>query len=527
MRKKVLLELQKKIQENLEAFYAAAYAVTGEREGAEKLAEDAVFLGAKRYNDLMNKARFYDIVMQKIGAGEKNGFEPCDCDLLCARIMARVRAWNIKSAIAKVSGTTAIICAVVIGAVSLILPKVYEAKSNQVLLMNDTIALEGDYDISELVNYHRASDKIELSEGLLNRIGRSVETRNLVSMMTAPDGTPYLLVNDFGKMNTYVTTFTLYRGYEDGWKAVGTGDIGAGYENDGGHMWVSSELYVFADNDSDAYVVLREIKDIVIYRYDKKEETFEKTATIPYINITDFIATMVVTFDPNVGESGTAYIAYRKDENVTVLRYDTATDTHTVITSDLRLSSSNTSFYIAAHHDIVYILDVLSASVKSMTLYALYPDGYADSVILQDERTFPVFMGFDEKGKLHIVGSYGEVQYIFSEDLSFVRGGLSMSYHYYEDSDYYSSIIGGFVGKDGRIYCVEQYSGGAAGESNFIAICMLDSEDPSKSTFINGFDLIDNIGNVNYMNGKDCWFFTSEYSQDEYYMVYFHINELD
>ena len=275
MRKKVLLELQKKIQENLEAFYAAAYAVTGEREGAEKLAEDAVFLGAKRYNDLMNKARFYDIVMQKIGAGEKNGFEPCDCDLLCERIMARVRAWNIKSSIAKVSGTTAIICAVVIGAVSLILPKVYEAKSNQVLLMNDTIALEGDYDISELVNYHRASDKIELSEGLLNRIGRSVETRNLVSMTTAPDGTPYLLVNDFGKMNTYVTTFTLYRGYEDGWKAVGTGDIGAGYENDGGHMWVSSELYVFADNDSDAYVVLREIKDIVIYRYDKIAETFE------------------------------------------------------------------------------------------------------------------------------------------------------------------------------------------------------------------------------------------------------------
>ena len=62
MKKATLKELENKIRENIACFYAKAYAVTGNREEAEALTEKAVFDGAKRYGDLMNKARFFDLL---------------------------------------------------------------------------------------------------------------------------------------------------------------------------------------------------------------------------------------------------------------------------------------------------------------------------------------------------------------------------------------------------------------------------------------------------------------------------------
>ena len=56
---------------------------------------------------------------------------------------------------------------------------------------------------------------------------------------------------------------------------------------------------------------------------------------------------------------------------------------------------------------------------------------------------------------------------------------------------------------------------------------MLDAEDASVYTYINGFDLIDNTGFQHFQNGKDIWHIAYEYNQEETYLVYFHINELD
>ena len=123
MKKATLKELENTIRENIACFYAKAYAVSGNREAAEVLTEKAVFDGAKRYGDLMNKARFFDIVEQKIGSGDYTAAETTDCDALAERIIKRVRAWNVRSTIVKWVGGTAAVVAILAGSLSLILPK--------------------------------------------------------------------------------------------------------------------------------------------------------------------------------------------------------------------------------------------------------------------------------------------------------------------------------------------------------------------------------------------------------------------
>lgn len=548
MRKKERLDLESKIRENIERFYKKAYTAVGEREKAEKLTENAVLYGAKRYADLMNKERFLDIIEQKIGNGEHTGVAPCDMTALSERIIRRARAWNIRSTVGKILAMVTAVCLIAIGAYSLIFPKLYEARSKEVPVMRDTIAIAGDYDISELVNYQRVSDKLALSADMVTRLQYHAFAKHLTFAVTAPNGTPYFMVNQMEAFEGESLPFALYRGDEQGWHEVAVGQMGGGYYSYGSYVdvgWWPSDIHMFSDNDGDIYIVVRLAEDILFYRYDSKTEFFGVAVTIPFhdnYNSNSF----AVTFDSDFGETGTAYIVCRKEPAVydedddggwaSVFRYDTATNTLSLITEELRLISENSSLNICAKNDIVYVTDCINGfsdmnRAATMLLNQIYPDGYVDFDYFEQGYYAPIVaMEMDEDGKLHIItndGSRAHWHYVFSEDLTFQKGLLKMAYHHYEGTEYYRYVIGSFLGKDGRVYCLEYYVDYGMGERSFIAIGMLDSEDPAANTYINGFDLVDNVGHLCMMNEKDIWYITSEYNMDEAYLIYYHINELD
>ncbi len=522
MKKATLKELENKIRENIACFYTKAYTVAGNREEAESLTEKALFYGAKRYGDLMNKARFFDIVEQKIGSGEYQGVESIDYDGLAARIIKRVRAWNVRSTIIKWVGGTAAVLAILVGGISLILPKIYEARSNDVVLMENTIAIGGDFDNSEVVNYQKISEELGPSKETLNTILGRIFLERIASAVTTKNGTTYVAVNNFDTLEGE-STFTLHRAYANGWEAVGTGDIGATqlfpYAM---NLWLQSEIYTFADNESNVYVVTRLEPEIMIYKYDIKTELFEKKASIPFTHIT-YTDLLFVEFDPDYGENGTAYLIANELSKLKIFRYDTATDTVSVIREDIELTTEYGEFSCCVDQDTSYVIHTTS---DGTLLYQIYGDGYFDALRLHEYRVRIHSMATDREGRLHLLVEDEEIKhYIFKED--FLYEAEILDQLYYQDTDYYRSASNLFLSDDGELYYIETYNDGSLGENCFLALGKLDGEDPSKSTYINGFDLPDSFSMMRF-EGEDIMNYTYAHSDvRDCYIVYFHINMID
>lgn len=522
MKKATLKELENKIRENIDCFYIKAYAVTGNRTDAEALAEKAVIYGAKRYGDLMNKARFFDIVEQKIGSGEHTEPEPKDCSALAEQIIKRVRDWNLRSTIAKWFGGVAAVLLVVWGSLSLILPRIYEAKSKNVVLMDDTIAIGGDFDNAEIVNYQKISEKIGISEETLNTIMGRIFLERIASAVTTPNGTTYVAANNFDTLEGE-STFTLHRAYADGWEAVGSGEIGATqlfpYAM---NLWLQSEIYTFADNQSNVYVVTRLESEIRLYKYDIKTELFEQKASIPFSHITHSDP-LYVEFDPDYGENGTAYLIGREVSTLSVFRYDTATDTISLIKEELPLSTQFGEIACCVDNDTVY---ATHTTPEGTLFYQIYGDGWWDMFRLFEYKPHIEAMVADKEGRIHMFVNYEEMEHYIFEDAALYKSGV-LEQLYYQDTDYIREVGDLFLGDDGELYYTENYSDGALGENCFFAIGRLDRENPGKSTFINGFDLPDTTCMMRF-SGTDVMNYTyAPKDLRECYIVYFHINMID
>ena len=521
MKKKTRMELETKIRDNIQYFYSLAYATVGNRKGAEALTEKAVLHGAKCYSDLMNKERFFDIVEEQIGVGSFSVTEPTDTEVLVEHIIDRVRTWDRKHTFWSWFCGTVVILTVFVGSLSLILPKIYETKSNDVILMKDTLAIGGDFGNSEIINYHRLSDKITLGSNVLNETAGRVFLEQIASATTTPRGMTYVAVNNFDTLEAD-STFTLYRGLEDGWEAVGTAPIGAGIVSYPMNLWLPSEIYTFSDMESNVYVVSRTETEIQIHKYSPKTELMEKTASIPFSKI-DYINEVFVEFDPDYGENGTAYLVCKEFwEDTAVLRifrYDTATDTLSTIVDRLALSSYTDAIHSCVKDDTVYTVVTNS---ESTVLYQIYSDGFDYKEKLSDVRENIADMAVDSEGYVHVLTRDFKQYIISSESLLFKADQVQQLY--YQDTDYMRSDGNIFIGDDGGLYYIEAYSDGSLGESCFLALGKLDHKDPAKSTYVNGFDLIDAISWVR-MEGRNVMLLTSEFMGDGY-IVYFYINML-
>ena len=537
MNQKKDAELRIAIDEAIVRFYGEVYAAKGER--AAVLVEKAVLEGGKRYDDLVRKERFFDIVAGKLDGCRQKQIATCIPHGLGDRILARLRGWRMRRKISVGIAITLLLGAMMTSVSALLFPKPYHATSAQAVCMDGASALAGDFGNMEIVNYQHVSDLFPISDAM-------PFTERTVSFITASDGTPYLMVSPIQEEATALA-FTLYRGDTDGWHAVGEGQKSASpilSEVTGETAWMPSEQYLFSDAESDVYAVTRLGHEIVIYRFHKRTECFDVVGRIPFHG-QDGEDQLAVAFDPTCGDAGVAYIVCRDETEdhgtedrggwMRVFRYDAKTDEVLLWAEDLRLISAHSQFRVAAGGGTVYITDVRMGEEslgQGSWMHLNVIDQYGEVMFdyFEREEASPIVcMEIDAKEKLHIVTQNEAgicVHYLFSDVDAFTKAELGVSYRPYENTGYRRSMIGGFVGEDGAVYCTETYRDGAMGEKNFLAVGRLDSEDPTVYAYRSGFDLTDNVGHLFFQQGKDFWHIVKKYSRSKETLVYFHINEL-
>ena len=235
----VFSEFEKIAKENAQRIYAAAYAVKGNTEEAEAFFEDMIFYGAKRSCELVNKKIALDIMLHKIGNGTFTPFDSCDLDDHIDRAVRRANAWYQKKKLLTSIGVGALSMVLCVMIVMLILPKKDPSQSSNVILMENASVVKGDNVHSELVNYQNICKNIPMNEEHVTRFFGIRTIREIFTAVTAPDGTPYAVLNHLETIDGSNTTFTLYRGYKGGWDPVATAEIGAGIDRATGFFIIS------------------------------------------------------------------------------------------------------------------------------------------------------------------------------------------------------------------------------------------------------------------------------------------------
>ena len=524
-RETTFCEVEAILKENAEEIYAAAYAKAGEASSAMAVMEDAMLYGIKRSVELVSKHRIMEIILERIGicAGDGIALIPKDeLDTVIDGALARARAWHRRKRILTRLGVGFIVLAVCLGVALPFLPKDIVSQSKSVLLMENALVIKGDNDRSELVNYQHISENLPMHEAHLRASAGHSRMQHVLASVTAPDGTPYAVINNLETVDGNDTTFTLYRGYRDGWEPVATEVHGANIDHT--KDFCISELFLYADRESDIYVFNRVGTDVHIYKYDRDMETFEKKQSFPF-KVISFYFTMHVAWDMEQGEKGVAYIACNWAGSVKLWRYDVATDTLSVILENIEMPTSIMQLDMAARNDLVYL--TCSNGSKQLTLYRIASDGTVESLVVYDGREHVLDIAVDQSGTVHMIGVRDTCTYYrISADLTVSQAPLERSY--YRDTDHSRFLLGLFIGKDGGVYVVETYKDGKGGEACFLAYARVDGENVGDVSFVNGFDMLDNYeGNFARVNGTDVSFPTYAYfDENTVYFVYFHISEI-
>ena len=523
----IFSEFEALARENAKRLYAAAYAVKGEREGAETLCEDILFYGAKRSLELVNKGLVIDLMLEKIGKGSHEGTWDVSFEEILARAVARADKWYRKKKMLTRVGIGVAVLLLCVGIALPFIPQELMSRTDNVILMENAKVIMGDNEKSELVNYQNVMDNISMNE---EHIAKYYGVRTIMeyfTAITAPDGTPYAVVNNLETSDGSNTTFTLYRGYKGGWDSVGTAELGANIDQFG--FLANSDLYIYADKDSDVYVFNRIGTEVNIYKYDSDIETFEKKQTFPFRELS-FYFTICVEFDMDMGEKGVAYIACNWAGSVKVWRYDVASDTLSVICENVELATPTVFVMMTVQNDTVYIASGNGPGMAYPTLFRIRSDGAVDSVQLSTWKEYFCDIEIAQNGTIHLIGrQQGYTHYIVSADFSTVNAA-ELEKSCYEDTDYALVFLGLFRGNDGNVHILENYQDSEGGEACYLVYARLSDTTAGKAVFVNGFDMLDNHYQGGYMrmNGKDVIFPTYAYHDTvEPYIVYFRINELE
>ena len=523
---KTLSEFEGFIRSRAQAFYRAAYAVKGERVGAERLTEEAMLLGAKRYGDLMNKERVADIILERIGEGTADGFEPTDLSALCDRVMSCAYAWRARRTVFLRILTGVLALAVCVGIALPLLPDMTAPASKEVLQMKNASVIKGESGNVELLNYQQISKACTFNQENFEPIIQLAGSDRVFAAVTAPDGTPYAVFHNLETLDGSNTTFTLYRGYEKGWEAVGTAEIGAVRETIPGTdatIFKCSEIYVYADKDSDVYVLFRVDAEVRIWRYDAETGAFEQKQTVPFTEI-DTYHTLEARFDLEAGEKGALYFSCNFNGKVKIYRYDTASDSLSLMTENVQMQK-NDNFIFCVKDGTVYGVTEMSADI---IFYRILPDGTVDERALPvaSEKFFAIEI--DGESNVHMLGYRNSKfkHYIVKPDMSFSVAPTKMLC--YEGTDYRRNLLGAYIGEDGKFYYLEYYVESETSEACLVAIGRADGDDPAKTELADSLYLLDNVLMSRFFrNGKEIAIIAMEsFSYDDPYIVYFHVGEI-
>ena len=494
------------LREHMPTVYRKACAVAGSREGAEALTAQAILYGAKKFSGLSNKALVVNMILDRIDDGDSAFFEPIDYDALLEKILEHLRMKNKRKC--RIVWASSVVAALLLGVIILLSYLGKEENTDEtLLLMNDTKVLQGDEGLIQFINYQNLSLRLDKKGAPeIDETRRIVTLDRMASVVTAPDGTVYAAYHNLESEDGGDNTFTLWLGNENGWESVGSGNITARafveYEM---LVLLPSEIHVVADQKSNAYVISRFGETITIYKYDKANQSFTQTASIPFTYI-DFYKYVSVKYDPEYGENGTIYLACTDNGTVTFYSYDTATDEVEIFFDTMYLYGSGSIIDFCVKDHVIHMYESNSSGVWYTRI--LSDGSYEDKQLYKPKSYAEKMHGIeiDDGGTVHILTRVKEasgrtgnvVHYIISEDGRVERGELEPLY--YDESAYIAGLIGMFVGNDGNVYYMENYQ-------SFVSLGKLSAENAAESVYIDGAELL-NYCDTFYSEGQDILFYT-------------------
>ena len=538
MKKSLVKEYESLIRPHVSELYARAYAVKGNRAEAEALTVDAIVWGAKVFSRMKNKDSLTDMIFQKIETGESVCSSYADPDLSWERAVKTMIGNQKKRGIFAIVGAMLLIIAIGVGAVIGFLPDQPEPPSDtdgkivvNVTEMDNTKTVKGDSGVAELLNYHTISTRLgkkakpDTFQDRMDYVGR------MAASVVAPDGTQYVAYHNIETEDGSNTTFTLYRGEEDGWKAIGTQAVSTALPAYNGYLdFHQAWIYLVADEDSNIYTVTVLDEEIVIYRYDADGGTFTLIKTGATYHMNTLWHYLTVRFDESYGGKGAIYISAVHDGFVELYRYDVASAQTEPFSETLKTGGS-TQVVFDVKDDVVYMVTHANQESQDiLTYYCLDSDEIiarknifisGNSILATKESVKNRNWGsggiaVDEAGTVHILTTrtdntvitnarYSIMHYQITSDGTMTK--TEMEGLYFKDG-YDPTCAGVFEGIDGNVYLIETYKDYAV--ENFFAIGKLNTQ-TGNFEYYDSFELPDDLSlnRVKIMNNTFL-FYTNE-----------------
>ena len=542
MKKALRQEFYEQMHTILPDLYQKAYALKGNKIEAEMLTENILLRGAKQFSALANKARFRDILLQKIETGTHMDLEATDLDALAARVMEKIeKKDNIKK---MVWGVCAGVLSVGIFVTVIIpnfpsnipdeqtTPEATTAKDvngeiiNPTLpvigevTMRDTKTIKGDNKVIFFENYHNLSLLLNKKTTIDTPQDELSLLERLCDSVIAPDGTAYMVYNNVVKEDDSNITFTLYRMEVDGWTEVAIGEAqGCYYENAIVEQYYASRINLVSDKDSNIYVLVLLDDCVTIYKYDAKIGVFKKCdSTLPCMKPMNE-PTFTIYYDEHAGEKGRIYIGYWKQYKLGFAYYDIAKDGFEIITENIGTVMEKYAIFCVKNETIYAVTQGNDSGKRILTYYQIESDGTfiknrlftsKGSWDIESEDIYNRKVGsggihVDETGVIHIVASHFDggmhvdcstylVHYMIDTNGNVTKQELPQ--HYYNDyteadrfARYDPICALFFVGKKGEMYYIESYDS----TENLLVVCELNQEICGESRCVDVIELPDNI----------------------------------
>ncbi len=516
-------EYEAYIRANLQTLYQKASAKCTGEEGARQLLEDSVVHGAKRFAGLQKKALIADVFEEQLGKDSMPAVLD-DGEALLSRAMARYE--KAKKRLRLMTRVGALFLSLLFCTV-LVIAAVFAREAPlvpEITLIENADVVSGEADVLRLVNYMNIDGTLKRGEDIQADI--ATEFVSSFHAVTAPNGETYFVYSDLSSEAEGDLPFSLYRVEREGIKEIGVGKLSAKrlIETVG-----TTELESFwfppvsmiASKHSDLYLFTYYQGDVVAYRMDAETQTLSLCEDrFPLPEIEHYQDTLLVSYDPNRGNDGTAYIFAKHGEFSDFICFDLADEWFSAFALDTDLSVSALRTAFCADGDVLHVITERTVLSEPRLFYhRIEAGGKFTTEQIASNCSLHIRSGggnavMDESGTIHLVVNSHTMSSLLhcriTPDGEVSTGRLTPLY--YENTVYAPYCGGVFKGSDGEIYYIEYYDGA----ENFISIGKLDQTAAGVSAYTDAFDLPDNISanlclcygaNVFFQSGEDLHYF--------------------
>ena len=412
------------------------------------------------------------------------------------------------------------------------------------VVMNNTTVITGDVTDSELRNYHNLTSELGAKAKFDVFVDRMKFVDYFSTAITAPDGNTYVAYQNFEEENGNNTTFTLYKATEDGWNAIGKGDISSVFINDAyGGEYTPSCIHVIADSLSNIYVFCMLDENIVVYKFDTETNIFEKSALdIPFE--AGLGNKFLIYYDKTYGTNGTVYIACLNSGLVTLYSYDVLTNSAELYAKAFNVGKgvNNTDMVLTAKDDVVYMVTQNGLSGWVLNYYAVHrnqepvktelfrSNSFVSSEVecIANKNLGSGGIAVDRNGLVHVITTYKasgisterSLKHYVIDSSGDVIQKCDLPILKFEDGGYLAECAGVFVGKDSNLYYIEIYKG----LNNYFSIGMLNETDHTQSIYIDSFELPNNIDLGRIRQNNFDFLFYGEEEKIFYFSLYIDID---